>query len=88
MDDVAFTIDTGELFGLFGPNGAGKSTLIIIFFTLLPTQGTIRVDGEALTYRHRDIKRKLFLYWYRWMLRHKSRYGTINTNLKSVGEGV
>ncbi len=62
LDDVSLTIETGEFFGLLGPNGAGKTTLISIFSTLLlPTQGTITVDGEALTRQRRDIKRKLSL---------------------------
>lgn len=62
LDDVSLTIETGEFFGLLGPNGAGKTTLISIFSTLLlPTQGTITVDGEILTRQRRDIKRKLSL---------------------------
>lgn len=62
LDDVSLTIESGEFFGLLGPNGAGKTTLISIFSTLLlPTQGTITVDGEVLTRRRRDIKRKLSL---------------------------
>ena len=28
VDDVGFTVGTGELLALLGPNGAGKSTLL------------------------------------------------------------
>ena len=62
LDDVSLTISSGEFFGLLGPNGAGKTTLISILSTLLlPTRGEVRIDGEVLTRRRGDIKRKLSL---------------------------
>lgn len=43
---VSFSIERGELFGLFGPNGAGKSTLIRILSTLIiPAGGCAAVMG-------------------------------------------
>ena len=37
-----------SLVGLLGPNGAGKSTLMkLLVAALLPTQGSILVDGPA-----------------------------------------
>ncbi|OVE85407.1 ABC transporter ATP-binding protein [Natronolimnobius baerhuensis] len=49
VDDLTFTVDSGELFGLLGPNGAGKSTLIKMLVTLLqPTAGTATVDGHDI----------------------------------------
>ena len=35
LDDVALSIDQGDLFCLLGPNGAGKSTLIRILTGLI-----------------------------------------------------
>lgn len=62
LDDVSLTIRTGEFFGLLGPNGAGKTTLISVLSTLLlPTAGEVLIDGEKLTRRRQDIKRKLAL---------------------------
>jgi len=50
LNDVSFTIDTGDMFGLIGPNGAGKTTLIRILATLLnPTRGTASIDGLSVT---------------------------------------
>lgn len=46
VDNVSFTIETGETFGVLGPNGSGKSTLIRMISTLLiPDQGSIKVFG-------------------------------------------
>ncbi len=46
VDDVSFSIPTGQIVGLLGPNGAGKSTtmrMITGFFK--PTSGKIEIDG-------------------------------------------
>jgi ABC-2 type transport system ATP-binding protein len=44
LDNVSFTIGSGELFGFIGPDGAGKTTLFRILATLiLPDAGHARV---------------------------------------------
>jgi ABC-2 type transport system ATP-binding protein len=44
VDNISFSVATGETFGFLGPNGAGKTTLIRILTTLLrPTSGDARV---------------------------------------------
>jgi ABC-2 type transport system ATP-binding protein len=49
VDNVSFTVQTGEIFGLLGPNGAGKSTLIRMLTTLVPpTGGTAIVAGHDI----------------------------------------
>ncbi|HEY9653224.1 MAG TPA: ABC transporter ATP-binding protein [Coleofasciculaceae cyanobacterium] len=46
VNDLSFTIETGEMFGLLGPNGAGKSTTIRMLTTLTrPSSGHIEVAG-------------------------------------------
>ena len=46
LDDVSFSVDKGEVFGLIGPDGAGKTTMFRILCTLLPADsGTATVDG-------------------------------------------
>lgn len=46
VDDVSFSVEAGEIFGLIGPNGAGKSTLIKILTTMLPpSSGQATVAG-------------------------------------------
>ncbi|WP_420641320.1 ABC transporter ATP-binding protein [Candidatus Leptofilum sp.] len=44
VDDVSFTVQTGEIFGLLGPNGAGKTTTLECLEGLRqPDSGTLRV---------------------------------------------
>ena len=60
VDSLNLRINSGEFFGLLGPNGAGKTTTIGMLSTLLlPTRGEILIDGERLTRKRQDIKRKV-----------------------------
>lgn len=47
VDDISFSVATGEIFAFLGPNGAGKTTTIKMLTTLLaPTSGTMMLDGH------------------------------------------
>lgn len=49
--DVSLAVEEGELVAIVGTNGAGKSTLLAtIAGTLLPLNGTVRLDGADVTY--------------------------------------
>ena len=46
VEDVSFTVDQGEIFGIVGPNGAGKTTTVECIGGLRkPDGGTVRVLG-------------------------------------------
>jgi ABC-2 type transport system ATP-binding protein len=46
VDDVSFTVEAGEIFGIVGPNGAGKTTIVETIEGLRrPDAGRIRVLG-------------------------------------------
>ncbi|WP_078901358.1 ABC transporter ATP-binding protein [Actinacidiphila yeochonensis] len=46
VDDVSFTVEQGEIFGILGPNGAGKTTTVECVEGLRePDRGEIRVLG-------------------------------------------
>jgi len=46
VDDVSFTVERGEIFGILGPNGAGKTTTVECIEGLRnPDRGTISVLG-------------------------------------------
>lgn len=60
VDALNLKIEKGEFFGLLGPNGAGKTTTIGMMSTLLlPSEGEIYIDGERLTRKRTDLKRKI-----------------------------
>ncbi len=50
VDDLSFSVRTGEILGVIGPNGAGKTTVIgIVGGALAPTSGVIRFQGRDIT---------------------------------------
>lgn len=49
LDNISFSVNEGDIFGLIGPNGAGKSTLInIITNLMLANNGSIEINGIDL----------------------------------------
>jgi ABC-type branched-subunit amino acid transport system ATPase component len=58
--DVDFTVDDAEMVALLGTNGAGKSTLLKVVSGIgLPSRGTVRYQGEEITYL--DAERRVGL---------------------------
>ncbi len=59
VDDLVFSVKSGQVFGFLGPNGAGKSTTIKLLTTLIPpSQGSLSIFGidaveNPLQVRHR-----------------------------------
>lgn len=50
VQDLAFTVEAGEVIGLIGPNGSGKTTSFhLISGFLTPDQGEIEFDGHRIT---------------------------------------
>lgn len=60
VDDISFSIPTGQIVGLLGPNGAGKTTTMrMITGFLRPTSGQILIDGVSINETPVTSKRKI-----------------------------
>lgn len=60
VDDLSFTVETGEICGLLGPNGAGKSTTMNIMTGYLSaSEGRVLIDGSDVFENPTEAKRKI-----------------------------
>ncbi len=57
LDQITFSIEQREIFGIVGPNGSGKSTLIRILSTLLiPDEGSAYIFGYDVVRDYAKIR--------------------------------
>lgn len=57
VNQVSFTVNEGELFGLIGPDGAGKTSIFRMLTTLvLPDSGKATVDGFDIVKNFKEIR--------------------------------
>jgi ABC-2 type transport system ATP-binding protein len=62
VQDISFSVRTGEAFGFLGPNGAGKTTTVsMLTGGLAPTAGQGIVDGVDVFHHPQEIKRRIGL---------------------------
>ena len=60
VNDVSFSVETGEIFGFLGPNGAGKSTTMMILTTLLkPSSGRALVSGHDVRTDPKKVRQSI-----------------------------
>lgn len=57
LNQISFTVESGELFGFIGADGAGKTTLFEILATLLtPDEGSVSIGGMDLIKQKSGIR--------------------------------
>lgn len=60
VNDVSFSIPTGQIVGLLGPNGAGKTTTMrMITGFLSPSDGKVTIDGVDISENPVEAKKKI-----------------------------
>ncbi|MCG7345717.1 ABC transporter ATP-binding protein [Sporosarcina sp. ACRSL] len=58
VDDVSFSIQSGEVVAILGPNGAGKSTTILMMLGLLhPTSGEVSLFNQSP--HHQKVRERI-----------------------------
>ncbi len=60
VNNLSFTAQRGEVFGLLGANGAGKTTTLRMLATLIkPDEGDALVDGESIVAAPEKVRTKI-----------------------------
>ena len=89
LDNINFSINEGQIFGMLGPNGVGKSTIFNLITGLIkPKSGKIKIAEEDVTNYPVYLRTKKFKVGY------VPQYGgffndlTLHDNLKAISEIV
>jgi ABC-type oligopeptide transport system ATPase subunit len=81
VDDISFTIDAGETFGLVGESGSGKTTTGRCVLRLIePTAGSVRFRGEDVLGFSR---RRLRDVWREMQIVFQDPYSSLNPRMRA-----
>ncbi len=84
VDELSFSVERGDIFGLLGPNGSGKTTTIKMLCGLLkPTSGNATINGFDINKDEQHVRGSIG-----YMSQHFSLYKalTVEQNLNFYGE--
>lgn len=59
VDDLSFTVKTGEAVALWGANGAGKTTVVRCLLNLFPFEGEIAINGLDTRQKSKEVRRRI-----------------------------
>src|SRR3546814_18442225 len=59
VQDVAFSVDAGEIFVVMGLSGLGKGTLVLMLYRSIAQHAVeIQIDGSAITNADEPLRRQ------------------------------
>ncbi len=83
VDNVSFTVETGELVALLGPSGSGKTTLLRIIAGLeWPDAGSVSFHGEDATSTHARDRQVGFVFQHYALFGHLTIFENIAFGLR------
>jgi multiple sugar transport system ATP-binding protein len=86
VDRSDFTVEDGTFFVMLGPSGCGKTTTLRMIAGLeLPTEGSILLDGEDVTYRRAAERDIAFVFQLFALYPHMTVAGNIGFPLRCQG---
>ncbi|MTI96249.1 MAG: ABC transporter ATP-binding protein [Firmicutes bacterium] len=60
VNDLSFTVEPGDIFGILGPNGAGKTTLLrMVGGIMTPSSGIVTLSGRSVAQDPNRYKRSI-----------------------------
>ena len=60
VDNISFSVENGEIFGLIGPDGSGKTSIFRMLTTLLhPDSGSAEIEGLDVVRDYKKIRKIL-----------------------------
>lgn len=60
VNNISFSVPTGQVLGFLGPNGAGKTTTVrIVTCYMPPTSGSVVIDGLDVVEQSMEVRRKI-----------------------------
>ncbi|MFZ1735412.1 MAG: ATP-binding cassette domain-containing protein, partial [Candidatus Moraniibacteriota bacterium] len=60
VDNLSFSVDSGEVIGFLGPNGAGKTTTLRMMTGFLsPDRGSVTIDGINIEHDPVAVQKKI-----------------------------
>ena len=60
VDNISFSVENGEIFGLIGPDGSGRTSIFRMLTTLLhPDSGSAEIEGLDVVRDYKKIRKIL-----------------------------
>ena len=87
VDDIAFSVREGTIFGFIGPSGSGKTTTVrMLTGVQRPTEGSVRVFGKTpTTFTPRDRERMGYMPQLTVLYPHLSLWENLNFTASMYG---
>jgi sulfate transport system ATP-binding protein len=86
VDDVSFTVESGQLVALLGPSGSGKSTILRMIAGLeTPDQGQVYITGDLATHQSVQQRNVGFVFQHYALFKHMTVFENVAFGLRVRG---